>query len=107
MTFFQKTAIRGIFRSTVRHGLKLSHVAVLAVVVGAGPAQGAEQDNVIRLTQTPCQFLESEGVDHKFKTTKKADCDAINAKSGADRLTCRQNGMVGVSRIPEKMKPFC
>ena len=34
-----------------------------------------------------CQFLESEkGLDHGFQTSRKADCEAINAKTGADRL---------------------
>ncbi len=36
---------------------------------------------VIELTQAPCQFLESENRDHGFKSAKKADCDAINAKT--------------------------
>jgi len=86
LTSTQKITPRAICRPSVCHSLLLSSIAVLAVVVAAGPAQGAEQGNVIRLTQTPCQFLESEGVDHKFKTTKKADCDAINTKTGAERL---------------------
>lgn len=47
----------------------------------------AEEAAVIQLTQTGCQFLESEnGVDHAFKTTKKADCDEINARTGQERL---------------------
>ncbi len=42
---------------------------------------------VVTLTQVACQLVESEnGVDHSYKTTQKADCEAINAKSGADRL---------------------
>ena len=46
-------------------------------------AFGAE---VIKLTQTPCQFVESEGGSHGFVSSKKADCEAINAKTGKDRL---------------------
>ena len=42
---------------------------------------------MIELTQTACQFLESEnGVDHGYTSTKKADCEAINAETGAARL---------------------
>ncbi len=43
---------------------------------------------VIDLTQTGCQFVESEnGVDHGFASIKKSDCEAINAETGAARLT--------------------
>ncbi|MDJ0948333.1 MAG: hypothetical protein QNJ94_05380 [Alphaproteobacteria bacterium] len=52
--------------------------------VGSAHAAGP---TVIELTQTACQFVESEnGVDHGFQTTKQADCEAINEKSGAERL---------------------
>lgn len=47
-------------------------------------AQGA---TLIELTQVACQFIESEdGVDHDFETSQKADCDRINAATGAERL---------------------
>ena len=60
--------------------------AALAVVSGA-TAQQAGQPTVVTLTQIPCQFVESEnGIDRGYKTTRKADCDAINAKSGAKRV---------------------
>lgn len=60
-------------------------LAALAFVPLAWPAFAAPQ--VITLTQIPCQFLESEnGIDRGFKTTRKADCDAINAKTAASRL---------------------
>ena len=53
----------------------------------AGPVAGAREASVVVLTQIPCQFVESEnGVDRGFTTTKKADCEAINAKTGAGRL---------------------
>lgn len=62
------------------------------VVIGFGIASmahgaSAKDTRVVTLTQTPCQFIESEGgVDHRYKTARKADCDTINAKTGADRL---------------------
>ncbi len=61
-------------------------LAAAALAFAARPAQ-AQEVTVIELTQIPCQFIESEnGVDHSFTTTKKADCDAINARTGAERL---------------------
>ena len=63
----------------------LSAIAAAALFAG-GPAL-AQDATVIELTQIPCQFLESEnGVDYGFETTKKADCDAINAETGEARL---------------------
>lgn len=51
----------------------------------------AQEVTVIHLTQIACQFVESEdGVDHGFETTKKADCDAINEKTGEARLAKAQ-----------------
>ena len=61
--------------------------AILAVAGIAGSARAAEGPTVIELTQTGCQFVESEnGIDHGYKTTRKEDCEAINDKSGDKRL---------------------
>ena len=61
--------------------------ALLAAHAGISAAFAARPATVITLTQTPCQFIESEnGVDRGFHSTNKADCKVINAKSGADRL---------------------
>lgn len=47
----------------------------------------AKEAPIIELTQTPCQFLEAEnGMDHGFTSEKSADCEAINAKNGKERL---------------------
>lgn len=62
---------------------------VLAAFAGtafAAAARAQDQPTVIRLTQLPCQFVEPEGADHGYKTTKKADCEAINAKTGTERV---------------------
>ena len=58
----------------------------------AAPSVGRAADpQVIDLTQTACQFLESEsGIDRKFTTKKKSDCEAINAATGAERLAAAQ-----------------
>ncbi len=58
----------------------------LAAGLFAADTRAAELP-VIQLTQTACQFLESEeDVDHGFTSSKSADCVAINAKTGAERL---------------------
>lgn len=52
----------------------------------AAPA-AAQTPKVIELTQVPCQFLESEaGNNRGFKSAKAADCEAINARTGKQRL---------------------
>jgi hypothetical protein len=51
----------------------------------AASTQAAEP-TVVQLTQTACQFIESENdVDHGFRTTKADDCKEINEKSGEER----------------------
>jgi hypothetical protein len=41
--------------------------------------------NVIELTQAPCQFLESEGVNQDYTSTSADDCKTINADTAATR----------------------
>ena len=69
----------------------LSALATTGLIAGIGlagtQATAAGQATVIELTQTACQFVESEnGNDHGFTTTSKADCAAINEQTGEDRL---------------------
>jgi len=72
-----------MIRTTARRAVWL---ALLGGVAAAGVA-GAAEPTVVTLTQVPCQFLESEnGVDRAFTSTKKADCEAINEATGAERL---------------------
>jgi hypothetical protein len=57
--------------------------ATLGMLSRAKPAA-----TVIELTQVPCQFLESEnGVDRGFQSHSAADCDAVNARTGTQRVT--------------------
>ena len=61
-------------------------LGLAAVAIGFQSAVAAEIQT-IQLTQTPCQFLESEGnTDHGYKSGKKADCEAINDKLAEQRL---------------------
>ncbi len=74
--------------------IALAGLSILAVSILPGgnflvtSAQAARDDaTVVVLTQTGCQFLESEkGVDHMFMPKSADDCNAINAKTGRDRL---------------------
>jgi hypothetical protein len=82
---------------TCAHSLRRTAGVLLVaglVAAGAGqPTAAAEpaETQVIELTQVACQFLESEnGVDRDFQTAKKADCEAINAETGAARLADAQ-----------------
>jgi hypothetical protein len=60
-------------------------IGVLMLAAGSGVAAA---QNVITLNQTGCQFLESEnGVDRGFEPKSADDCNAINADTGAERLS--------------------
>lgn len=77
------------------------------VAAWTGQASAAE---VIELTQTPCQFVEPEGGEKGFTSTKKADCVAINSKTGEERLAA-QNVMTlkpgdYVFRVKNKNVPY-
>ena len=62
-------------------------IAGLAMLTLAAATAAAQEATVIQLTQTGCQFLEPEnGVDRAFATTGKSDCEAINARTGEERL---------------------
>ena len=62
-------------------------IAALPMTTVLAGSDATAQPTVITLTQTPCQFLESEAKDQGFKSTKKADCEAINAKTAEKRLS--------------------
>ncbi len=70
---------------------KLPFKALTAAAALGGLALGgaayAVEPTVIELTQVGCQFIESEnGIDHGFKTTQASDCEAINERTGEERL---------------------
>lgn len=73
---------------TFEPGLRLATAgAVLALGLAAAPAFAQDAARVITLTQTGCQFVESEGnKDHSYKPLSAKDCEAINAKTAKDRL---------------------
>lgn len=72
----------------VRSALAVAFAASVfgvSTFLSSGELQASSDATVIVLTQTPCQFLETEGVDHGYTTTKRADCMKINDASGAER----------------------
>ncbi|HSA82054.1 MAG TPA: hypothetical protein VLE23_14655 [Geminicoccaceae bacterium] len=59
----------------------------LAAIVAGSHGVRSEEARVIDLTQTGCQFLESEnGVDRSFEPKSADDCNRINAETGDARL---------------------
>jgi len=61
-------------------------VAVLGLLTPV-PVTAASTAQVIELTQIPCQFLESEGgADRGYTSRSIKDCEAINAKTGTQRV---------------------
>lgn len=69
---------------TLKHAITAAAFSLAALL--SPTVAGAQSANVITLTQTPCQFVETEGADHGYKSTSKADCNKINADTGADRI---------------------
>ncbi len=70
-----------------RRTLLKSALAAGAMSLALASTGAAAEPTVIELTQTGCQFIESEnGVDHGFQTSRKADCQAINEKTLDERV---------------------
>lgn len=73
--------------TTSQAGIRTVLAATIIGVSAMGGAANAAEPAVIEFTQVGCQFLESEnGVDHGYQTTSAADCEAINSRTGAERL---------------------
>lgn len=68
-----------------------SSLLLLIGAVGCGnvqsnsPTSDTREAQTIALTQTGCQFIETESKDYQFKTTQAKDCQGINSKTLADR----------------------
>lgn len=71
----------------LRTGLITAAFAATAAVALSQQVNASSQAEIINLTQTACQFIESEGKDHGFSSTRKSDCEAINGQSGDKRLS--------------------
>ena len=68
-------------------GGSVASMGLLLATAGSINTAAAQNSEVIELTQTYCQFIESENeTDHKFDAASASDCEAINDKTGVDRL---------------------
>ncbi|NJR58685.1 MAG: hypothetical protein HC769_07360 [Cyanobacteria bacterium CRU_2_1] len=71
----------------------ISHLILLLAAGGCSASQNGSirssrqnsEIQIITLTQTGCQFLETESQDYHFNTTKAEDCQRINAQTLSDR----------------------
>ena len=68
--------------------IALAALSILGANILVAGARAARDDaTVVVLTQTGCQFLESEiGAVHMFMPKSADDCKAINPRTGGDRL---------------------
>jgi len=73
-------------RNIVFSGIFALSALAVAGGFGASKVAAADKPKLVMLTQVGCQFIESEPTNHMFKTKKFADCEAINKKTGKDRL---------------------
>lgn len=81
--------------------LQYGSLLMLILVAGCNSTQTSDADQsaeVIKLTQTGCQFLETESEDFKFKTTQADDCKQINE----DTLDKRKSGFKPLTLKPGK-----
>ncbi|MBL28472.1 MAG: hypothetical protein CMM50_13080 [Rhodospirillaceae bacterium] len=85
--------------------------ASLALAAGfGGPALADDDVTVIELTQTGCQFLEPEHTDQGYSPSTKADCEAVNEKTGEERLAAAETLMLKpgkyIFRVTNKDVPY-
>ena len=60
---------------------------LIAAALGSSQIAAAAGGQVIEFTQTACQFIESEGgKELGYRTTRAADCEAINERTAEQRL---------------------
>lgn len=63
------------------------YLTLVFVATMALPTQGfTDTTNIISLTQTGCQFIEPEGMDHGYRTKNANDCEKQNALTAPARL---------------------
>ena len=67
----------------MKFAIRSTAMTLAAIAFVSSAAYSAE---LVELTQTGCQFVEPEGKDHEYQTTGKADCEALNKKTGAERV---------------------
>ncbi len=89
-------------------------ILTLAAAVGASASEQpfietrSDGVTIVRLTQTPCLFLESEENPQAYTSTKKADCEAINRETAGQRTfkTLRLKPGTYIFRVTNKNVPY-
>lgn len=89
-------------------------VAIFAAAgIGCAVSQAAvaASPEVIVLTQVPCQFVESEGgIERGYASRSKKDCEAINAKTGEQRVASAKPLVLApgkyIFRVSNKNVPY-
>lgn len=89
----------------------VAFIFLLSMIVPGLAGRALAAPTVVQLTQTPCQFLESEnGVDHGYRSKSIKDCEAINAKSGDKRLSAAKTIVLKpgayIFRVTNKNVPY-
>ncbi len=90
---------------------KTSLLALATASAIAGLASTAQAaPTVVELTQTACQFVEVESMDHGFTSTGADDCNEINDATGDERLaqsrTLRLSAGEHIFRVTNQNVPY-
>lgn len=59
--------------------------AIAACTPASETGSLSEEAQVISLTQTGCQFVETENQDYEYQTTNSEDCEKINSETLSER----------------------
>lgn len=82
----------------LQYGSLLAFVFVASCSSTSQTSEENQPVEVIKLTQTGCQFLETESEDFKFKTTQADDCKKLNGET----LEQRQSSFKPLTLKPGK-----
>ena len=100
-----------------RTRIGIAAALALAVLLGAlvpgkvtaqQTGKGADGATIVRLTQTPCVFVESEVDPKAYTSTRKEDCEAINEQAAKERTlkTLRLKPGEYVFRVTNRNVPY-
>lgn len=88
----------------------LLSLGIVGRVAGAPGPRVEEGDGatIVYLTQTPCQFVEVEGVPHEFVSRSSEDCERINKETAPQRVLRTLELKPGrtIFRVTNKTVPY-
>ncbi|MBU0731032.1 MAG: hypothetical protein KKA70_14955 [Proteobacteria bacterium] len=73
-----------LYKSLVS-GLRSLSFALVLIFLCSLDSFAQEEPQIIEITQIACQFLEFEGKNYNFVTTRKTDCESINKQTLNER----------------------